>query len=367
MAKTYDKNYLRTVLEDTGLVIIGEIQTSNDKVLCKTQEGYLVFAIPLGIIRRNDKPSVFSKYNPYTIHNIKLWLNNNNIETMELLSETYENANSKLKWLCKSCGKEFKMSWGDALRGKRYCNFCAKSKRFDGYKDYTLEISNECDKRGYRLITPYIHRSNDDFEYICNKHKDKGIQHSYYDRFINSGQGCKYCGIESRGILHRKQEEKFRELVESKGLIYRGVNYDNDNTIWKKANLEVICPKHIDKGIQIMKYYNLLQSSGKCIYCIGQGRTKEDLQIELDNIGLEVTILSYTNYSEPITAKCNICGYEWETSGVNLTQGHRCPNCCKSKFEIDVQTILEKHNLNYKSQYWFSNCRDKLPLPFDFF
>lgn len=367
MKKTYDKTYLKTVLENKKLTVVGEIKTSNDKVLCKTQEGYSVLVIPSGIIRRNDNPLVFSKYNPYTIYNIKLWLKINNIDTMELLSETYENNHSKLKWLCKNCEKEFEMSWSDALRGKKHCNFCARSKRFDGYKDYTLEISNECNKRGYRLITPYIHRSNDRFEYVCNKHKDKGTQHSCYDRFINSGQGCKYCGFESRGILHRSDEEKFRKLVESKGLIYCGANYDNDDTVWKKANLEVICPKHINKGVQIMKYHNLLHSSGKCVYCIGQGRTQEDLQSELDEIGLAVTILNYINYSEPIIVRCNICGYEWETSGVNLTQGHRCPNCCKSKFEIEVQSILEKHNLSYKSQKWFSDCRDINPLPFDFY
>lgn len=367
MVKTYDKNYLKTVLENIGLIIIGEIKTSNDKVLCKTQDGYLVYAIPSGIIRRNDKPSIFSKHNPHTIHNIKLWLKNNNIETMELLSETYENAHSKLKWLCKNCGKEFEMSWDSALGGKRYCNFCAKSKRFDGYKDYTLEISNECNKRGYKLLTSYIHRCFDDFEYICNKHKDKGIQHSCYDRFINCGQGCRYCGIESRGYLHRMQEDKIKELVESKGLIYHGVNYDNDDKKEKKANIEIICPKHKDKGIQIMRYYNLLQSSGQCIYCIGRGRNQKDLQLELNDMGSEITIMQYTSYSDPIRVKCNICKHEWVTSGVNLTQGHRCPNCNKSKFEIEVQTILEKHDINYKSQHWFSDCRDILPLPFDFY
>lgn len=367
MAKKYDIEYLKDVLENAGLKAIGEVLTASGKVLCKTQEGYLVLAIPLGIFQRGDKPSVFSKYNPYTIYNINLWLKNNNIDTIELLSDTYENSKVKLKWLCKNCGKEFYMSWNDAISGKRYCNYCAKSLRYDNFRDYYAEIKKECDKRQYTLLTHKINRSNDEFKYICNKHKDKGVQSSYYDRFINHHQGCKYCGIESRGVLHRMSEDKIKTLVENKGLIYCGINYDNSNTKYKKVNIQVICPKHKDKGVQIMKYDNLLHSSGKCIYCIGQGRTQEDLQLELDNMQLEVTVVQYTKYAEPIIAKCNICGHEWKTSGVNLTQGHRCPNCSKSKFEIEVQNILKKHNINYKSEYWFADCRDKNPLPFDFY
>lgn len=365
--KKYDSEFLAKILKDKGLTILGEVKTSNNKVLCKTQEGYLVFAVPLGIIRRNDTPLVFSKYNPYTIYNIKIWLKNNNINSIELLSDVYVSSTSKLKWLCKNCGKEFEASWDSVLQGKRYCNFCAKNKRFDGYKDYTLEISNECEKRGYKLITQYVHRCTDDFEYICNKHKEEGVQHSYYDRFINCGQGCKYCGIESRGYLHRTQEDEIKELVESKGFIYHGVNYDNGDKKYKKANIEIICPNHKDKGVQVIKYNNLLKSVGHCAYCVGRNRSKEDLQNEIDRLKLSVTILEYQDFSSPIKVVCNNCGHEWLTKGSSLIQGHSCPNCRKSKFETEVQSILEYMNIKYISQYRFNECRDINPLPFDFY
>ncbi len=194
-------------------------------------------ASPFGIIRRNDNPSIFSNYNPYTIHNIKLLFKLNNVDSLKLLSKEYVNNNSKLNWLCKNCNKEFKSSWSNIIGGKRYCNYCSHSKRYDNYKDYTLELEQECQKRGYDLITKYIHRGTDKFKYICKKHSDKGIQISYYDRFINARQGCKYCGIESRGILHRMDEEKIKCLVEEKGLIYCGVDYNNEERKDKKANI----------------------------------------------------------------------------------------------------------------------------------
>ncbi len=367
MKNKYSKEFLKTVLENKEYEVIGEIKSSNDKVLCKTKEGYLVLPIPQGIIRRNDDACIFSKYNPYTIYNINIWLKNNNIDSIELLSDTYINSSNKMRWKCKNCNTEFEASWCSIQSGKRYCNYCAKSIRFDDFRDYYNEIKIECDKRNYILLTEQINRSNSEFQYICNKHKDKGIQLSYYDRFINSHQGCKYCGIEQRGIARRLNESDIKELVEKKGFIYHGINYDNENKKEKKVNIEYLCPHHLDKGVQVIKYNNLLISNGRCKYCIGRERTEDDLQKEINQLNSNITILDYKNYSQPIKVKCDICGHEWVTTGVNLTQGHRCPNCYKSKFEVDVQTILEHNNINYISQYRISDCKDKLALPFDFY
>ena len=50
-----------------------------------------------------------------------------------------------------------------------------------------------------------------------------------------------------------------------------------------------------------------------------------------------------------------------------LTQGVGCPSCVKSKFELSVQSFLDEHNIYFIPQYKFKNCKDKNPLPFDFF
>ena len=59
MKNKYSKEFLKTVLENKEYEVIGEIKSSNDKVLCKTKEGYLVLPIPQGIIRRNDDACIF--------------------------------------------------------------------------------------------------------------------------------------------------------------------------------------------------------------------------------------------------------------------------------------------------------------------
>lgn len=46
-----------------------------------------------------------------------------------------------------------------------------------------------------------------------------------------------------------------------------------------------------------------------------------------------------------------------------------CEDCYKKESigEIKVRHFLEEHNLNFKPEYWFPDCRDINPLPFDFY
>ena len=47
----------------------------------------------------------------------------------------------------------------------------------------------------------------------------------------------------------------------------------------------------------------------------------------------------------------------------------RCNSCTAkiSNIELKVQEFLEKNKINYLPQYRFNECRDKKPLPFDFY
>ena len=62
-----------------------------------------------------------------------------------------------------------------------------------------------------------------------------------------------------------------------------------------------------------------------------------------------------------------VCGHVWETNGPSLINGHRCPKCVRSKFEIETSQLLDNWGYNYESQYTFHDCRDINPLPFDFY
>ena len=360
----YTQNDVERIFKTQGLILKDKYINFNTPLFCIDEYGYKYLKRLGDVIKGKGNFPIHSR-NPYNIDNIDLYIKLNNINAKRL-SNSYVDSKTNMMWEC-ACGKIFYTSWNQFQGGKHSCNFCSKSHRFDGYRDYYKEILEECNKRNYELITKDINRSTDYFEYICRKHRQQGIQKSTYDIMINCRKGCRYCGIESRSEKHRISEEELRGLAESKGYIYAGYDYDNDSTKSHKVNIHIICPKHIDKGIQRVKYDNLKRNSGNCKYCVGRERTKEDLQKELDCMGSAITILEYIDYSSPILVQCNYCGHIWETKGVNLTQGHRCPNCVKSIFELSIAKILDDNNYKYIPQYKFNDCRDKNPLPFDFY
>ena len=341
-----------------------EYINSHTKMPCHDNDGFK-YLISMNDYRTNRHPYKFVKSNPYTIENIQMILDKET-DGVVILENEYINQKTKMKFKC-SCGDIFYMDLSSFTSGKRYCNHCAKSKRYDGLVNYTSIIEKECIKRNYTLLTKNITRSNQWFEYICNYHNDKGIQKSYYDRFINMQQGCKYCGIVSRGNKHRIDINDAIKLAEEKGFIFVGYEYIkiNDNSS-SKLKLKCICKIHKDKGVQLIDYQNLKKNKIGCIYCKGLGRTKESFQKELNDNKRDIDIIGFDSYSN-IKAKCNKCGYIWNTSGVNLTSGHGCPKCNKSKYEKVVENILIDNHICYIPQFKFDDCRDINPLPFDFY
>lgn len=333
------------------------------KMECHDDDGFKYY-ISYNSIRRNNNHSKYSIYNPFTTENIQHVLD---LETdgTTIQDTSFDDINQKINFRC-SCGNNFTMKLSQFVSGKRYCNYCSKSKRYDGLLNYTKIISEECANRGYTLLTDNIQRASQTFEYVCNIHSDKGVQRANYDRFINRGSGCLYCGIIKRGASHRLTDEEIAHVVEDKGFEYVGKHYEKKSENGSsRVQVHCICKKHRDKGVQIITFENLKKNKCGCVYCCGYGRTKESLQDEFDCMNAELDIINFNAYSD-ITVKCRKCGNVWDTTGVNILSGHGCPHCCKSNYEKTVEAILIDNGINYEDQYKYDSCRDELPLPFDF-
>lgn len=335
MRKRWSNEELRNIIINAGYELLDDVDGLKGATTCITADGYKVIVHVEGIIRRGDAPKIFSKHNPYTIENINLYIQKNSY-TCKLLTEEYIDARTKMLFQCE-CGKEYYANL-DALRqGKRYCNFCAKSKRYDGLVDYNKLIQQECDRRGYTLLPGQdIKRSSTIFDYICNKHPGYGVQHSYPNNFITEygNGGCYQCCIDKRSMSKRRDDQYFRQITENAGMIYVGIKRP-DNA---RAKILFECPKHREKGVQETMITNMKRlTSGNCKYCVGRLRNQEDLQKEIDALDLDIDVIEYSDYSSPILVKCRLCDHIWNTKGVNLTQGHGCPNCSSSRFERDVK------------------------------
>ena len=179
----------------------------------------------------NDKePEKFHQCNPYTIENIRHYIEINNIET-KLLSTNYINNTHKMLWKCK-CGNDFRKNWNSFYHGSHYCQSCGRieqgiQRRKDfnyviniveenGYKIYEeLDINKPIssqkisliDKEGYLYQTTWSHlKENKDYEkfYSTNKYSIHNI-----NLFLKEERNGEYECI-SKKYIDNSHKLKFR-------------------------------------------------------------------------------------------------------------------------------------------------------------
>jgi len=79
----------------------------------------------------------------------------------------------------------------------------------------------------------------------------------------------------------------------------------------------------------------------------------------------------YTNCTDRcLKIRCK-CGKHFTTSYINYKKAgvRRCPTCVaiESSGEIEVRKALDELRISYEPEKRFKDCRDKKPLPFDFY
>lgn len=93
---------------------------------------------------------------------------------------------------------------------------------------------------------------------------------------------------------------------------------------------------------------------------------KQELYQKYNN---EFTVLGeYVNIDTHIELVHNVCGHRWEVVPYNILNKSYCPKCSKnvSKQERKIMKILEENKITYQKEYRINECRNILPLPFDF-
>lgn len=156
-----------------------------EKLELITKEGYKT-VIKWASLKTGDIPDLFSKYNPYTIENIILWLNLTKSE-YKLVSTTYKDSNEKLIFHCEKHG-DFKISWSEMYSGKHGCKKCAIDKnKGENSWNWKGGISSLHDYLRHKIID-WKKESIRSCNYKCiitNANKNKIIHHLYsFDRIL---------------------------------------------------------------------------------------------------------------------------------------------------------------------------------------
>lgn len=90
---------------------------------------------------------------------------------------------------------------------------------------------------------------------------------------------------------------------------------------------------------------------------------REELQKKCPDIEM---LGEYVDSYTPIEYRCR-CGEIHKSKPQHLTQGKRCGHCKRYTGEEAIKDFLNSNSIFYVKQYRFKDCRDKLPLPFDFY
>lgn len=117
-------------------------------------------------------------------------------------------------------------------------------------------------------------------------------------------------------------------------------------------------------------YPNNLEKGKGCPNCSGNAKISE--QEARKNIikwgHNEYEYLGgFKNVNSKIKLKHLKCNHKFSTIYYSFKNGTRCPFCKESHGEQLVAEILDNWNIKYIRQKRFKNCRDKRPLPFDFY
>lgn len=212
---------------------------------------------------------------------------------------------------CDYCGKISNVVWKDYIVRSDNKNAC-KNCRLKKASETTLKMRQDslysralsfCDTKGYKLLTYKTH-IQDSSTYVQYECPKHGC-HSTKIYALISGHGCVECQYEENALKSRHPADYVEDVFKNYGTTLLN---KKDYLKWSLKNLRAICPA---------------------------------------------------------------CGKEFLTSFGAFVQhnGQCCPECSasESRGEREIRYILEGNYIKFEQEYSFVDCRDKNPLPFDFY
>ena len=206
-----------------------------------------------------------------------------------------------------------------------------------------------------------VHKLGTMINFICPKHRSKGIQSKDWSHFKTYTYGCSYCS--GRG----KTNEDIIPLIKNKDVEliskYKGNEKPIDCRCRKCGNEWTTLPKVLitnGSGCPICGRLKAIKSETK---------TKEQFVKELKEVNPNIEVLGdYVNTHTKIKCRCKIDGAIWYTYPANLLNNSAgCPCCNMSVGERMLLDILKKLNINFISQYIIDGCKLIFNLKFDAF
>lgn len=204
-------------------------------------------------------------------------------------------------------------------------------------------------------LTEYITRSTK-VKIICPKHGEFEQQAGHH---LN-GFGCAACS----GIKKLTAEEFIikAKTIHGEKYDYSLIKYTNN-----KTKVKIICKEHGE-----FKQIPAGHLVGKgCPKCCGKYKTVEgfieEAKIIHGNKYNYSLAKEYRSNKTKITIICPKHGEFEQSPSAHIHQKQGCPICNESKGEASISRYLTNLNVKFEQEKRFDDCRNKLPLPFDFY
>lgn len=205
------------------------------------------------------------------------------------------------------------------------------------------------ESQGYNLVSNDYKNNSMPLEMIC---PEGHICYISFGNFKDKNRRCSKC----YGNKKLSQSD-IQNILSEQGYVLLS-NYINAN-----EKIIVNCPNNH----QWKTTWGKFQSGRRCPYCSGKFNNYSTIKNMIESEeGYKLITSNCKLLSDRLTVICRN-NHEYETTGSNFKQGHRCPYCNTSKGENMVKYILEKYNIYYIEQYQFDDCKCKHKLSFDFF
>lgn len=174
---------LITLFIEHGYTPLEKFIDKKNKNKCLDNDGYIVYT-SVRNIKENKIPHKFNADNPDVINNIKHYIYINDIN-VELISDTFVNAKSNLKFKCK-CGRYFWASWSNFYsKNKHQCNICSC-----GYDNKILPYDVVVEKLKNNNLYPLF--TEDEYLGVCSTNapvqNDFGYKAQFKSWFIEREQ-----------------------------------------------------------------------------------------------------------------------------------------------------------------------------------
>lgn len=175
---------------------------------------------------------------------------------------------------------------------------------------------------------------------------------------------CNECGKKRGADTRRKPMDVFVDEVRSLvGEEYTVVG------AYEAALIKIKIRHNVCNHIFDMPPNDFLKGN-RCPSCFGaKKKTIEEYKKEVfDLVGFEYDVLgsTYNGNKTKIPMLHKKCGNTWNVSPNSFLRGTRCPKCYSSRGENKIRDVLNELGVEFKEQVKFDDCRNTLPLPFDF-